>query len=167
MTTRAPKEIGYVVPLSGITRGFTVCVTRYPSGRLLPAPRTILDTSGDKPRPFASVLAALDALALWKAGPRAVKPLRPTDSVDLAAPESLADESREAFRDGFVGKLAIHPRQIAPINEAFQASAAQLDWARRVLAAFAAHPHAGAFNLDGQMIDQPHLRLARRLCGEG
>lgn len=99
MTTRSPKEVGYVVPLSGITRGFTVCVTRYPNGRLLPAPRTILDTSGDKPRPFASVLAALDALALWKAGPRAVKPLRPTDSVDLAAPEPVAKRVLRVARE--------------------------------------------------------------------
>ena len=106
------------------------------------------------------------SLCLFAAAAAGVRPID-TVCVDLSAPEALAGESREAFRDGFVGKLAIHPRQIAPINEAFQASAAQLDWARRVLAAFAAHPHAGAFNLDGQMIDQPHLRLARRLCGEG
>jgi citrate lyase subunit beta/citryl-CoA lyase len=42
----------------------------------------------------------------------------------------------------------------------------QLQWARAVIAAFAAHPGAGTLRLDGKMIDRPHLRLARRLLGE-
>lgn len=106
------------------------------------------------------------SLCLFAAAAAGVRPID-TVCVEISAPEILANESREAFRDGFVGKLAVHPRQIAPINEAFQASESQLNWARRVLAAFAENPSASAFNLDGQMIDQPHLRLARRLCGEG
>ena len=55
------------------------------------------------------------------------------------------------------------PAQLAPINEAFTPSATQKEWASRVVAAFEANPAAGALNLDGQMIDVPHLRLANRI----
>ena len=61
--------------------------------------------------------------------------------------------------------MAIHPAQLAAINEAFSVSAAERDWAERVLAAFAANPEAGTLALDGKMIDKPHLVLARRLLG--
>lgn len=95
------------------------------------------------------------------AGVRAID----TVCVDLDAPQLLSDESAEAFRDGFSGKMAIHPRHVESINQAFSPDEAQLDWARRVLQAFAEHPRAGALRLDGKMVDLPHLRLARRLCG--
>lgn len=87
-------------------------------------------------------------------------------SVSLRDTELVAQEAREGFRDGFVGKMAIHPAQIEPINEAFTPSAEHREWASRVVAAFDAHPGEGAFSLDGQMIDVPHLRLARRLLKE-
>jgi citrate lyase subunit beta / citryl-CoA lyase len=85
-----------------------------------------------------------------------------TDFRDAAG---LKREAEEARRDGFSGKLAIHPDQVAPINEAFQPSAAEIDWARSVVAAFAAAPDAGVINLDGKMIDKPHLVQARRILG--
>ena len=96
------------------------------------------------------------------AGVRAVD----TVCVDLDAPEVLADESREAFHDGFVAKMAVHPRHIAAINLALTPDDSQLRWARAVIAAFAETPAAGALRLDGKMIDRPHLRLARRLLKE-
>jgi len=61
--------------------------------------------------------------------------------------------------------MAIHPAQLAAINEAFSTSAAEREWAERVLGAFAAQPNAGTLALDGKMIDKPHLVLARRLLG--
>jgi len=61
--------------------------------------------------------------------------------------------------------MAIHPAQLAPINEAFSTSAEEREWAERVIAAFAANPDAGTLALDGKMIDRPHLTLARRLLG--
>jgi citrate lyase subunit beta/citryl-CoA lyase len=61
--------------------------------------------------------------------------------------------------------MAIHPAQLAVINEAFSVSAAEREWAERVIAAFAANPHSGTLALDGKMIDKPHLVLARRLLG--
>lgn len=75
----------------------------------------------------------------------------------------LARELEEARRDGFSGKLAIHPDQIAPINAAFTPTEAERTYALRVVAAFAATGGAGVASLDGQMIDRPHLIQARRV----
>jgi citrate lyase subunit beta/citryl-CoA lyase len=83
-----------------------------------------------------------------------------TDFRDAAGLQREADEAR---RDGFSGKLAIHPDQVGPINAAFQPSATEVDWARRVVAAFAGAPQSGVINLDGRMIDKPHLVQARRI----
>ena len=78
----------------------------------------------------------------------------------------LKRELADARRDGFSGKLAIHPEQIAPINAAFAPTSAEREHARRVLAAFAAAPGAGVASLDGQMIDRPHLLQAQRILAE-
>lgn len=67
---------------------------------------------------------------------------------------------------GFTGKLAIHPDQLELINAAFTPSAETLARARRVVAAFEAHPGVGALSLDGVLIDGVHLRAAQRLLGE-
>ncbi len=63
--------------------------------------------------------------------------------------------------------MAIHPAQIATINEAFAVSDEERAWARRVVDLFAANPDAGTIALDGKMIDKPHLTLARRLLDLG
>lgn len=83
--------------------------------------------------------------------------------VDFRDAAGLADELEAARRDGFTAKLAIHPEQVAAIQAAFTPSPAQCEWARRVLAAFAAAPQAGVVSLDGRMIDRPHLIQARRI----
>jgi citrate lyase subunit beta / citryl-CoA lyase len=67
-------------------------------------------------------------------------------------------------RDGFGGKIAIHPDQVAVINECFTPTAAEIAHARRVLDLFAANPGAGTLALDGQMLDIPHLRQAERIA---
>jgi citrate lyase subunit beta / citryl-CoA lyase len=84
---------------------------------------------------------------------------------DFKDPEGLKAECLAARRSGFAAKMAIHPAQLAPINEAFSVSAEERHWAERVIAAFAANPDAGTLALDGKMIDKPHLTLARRLLG--
>ena len=81
---------------------------------------------------------------------------------DLAALERRARASR---CDGFVGKLAIHPAQLAPIHAAFSPSDEDIAWARRVIDAFAREPDRGAVALDGRMVDRPHLRQAERILG--
>ncbi|MET4576243.1 HpcH/HpaI aldolase/citrate lyase family protein [Ottowia thiooxydans] len=88
-----------------------------------------------------------------------------TVCVALRDDERILQESRLAFRDGFTGKLAIHPAQLKPIHAGFVASAKQQDWAARVVAGFEGSPAQGALQLDGKMLDQPHLRLARRILG--
>ena len=82
---------------------------------------------------------------------------------DVAAVERRARASR---RDGFVGKLAIHPAQVAPIHAAFSPSAEEVAWARRVVDALAQSTSAGAVAIDGRMIDRPHLRQAERILGQ-
>jgi citrate lyase subunit beta/citryl-CoA lyase len=77
--------------------------------------------------------------------------------------DGLADECREARRDGFSAKMAIHPAQVPVINEAFTPSDAALAHARTVVEAFAENPDAGVVGIAGQMIDRPHLRQAERL----
>ncbi|MWB78820.1 CoA ester lyase [Pseudooceanicola sp. 216_PA32_1] len=72
-------------------------------------------------------------------------------------------EAREARRDGFGAKAVIHPKHVAPVNAAFTPTEEELAWARKVLAAFAADPDAGVVRIDGQMIDKPHERAARKI----
>ncbi|WP_121117464.1 HpcH/HpaI aldolase/citrate lyase family protein [Croceibacterium ferulae] len=75
----------------------------------------------------------------------------------------LARIAAASYADGFAGMLAIHPDQVPIINAAFSPSPEQLAEARAIIAAFEAEPGAGAVQLDGRMLDQPHLVLARRL----
>lgn len=89
-----------------------------------------------------------------------------TVCIDLDNDQVVADESAEARRDGFTGKMAIHPKHIDPINAAFTPSAEEVAWAKKIVEAFAANPNIGAFRLDGKMIDRPHLRAAKRVLGQ-
>jgi citrate lyase subunit beta/citryl-CoA lyase len=77
--------------------------------------------------------------------------------------DGLAAYAARARRDGFVGMMAIHPAQVPIINAAFTSSAEEIAHAEAVVAAFDAHPGAGALSLGGRMIDRPHLVQARRL----
>jgi citrate lyase subunit beta/citryl-CoA lyase len=82
--------------------------------------------------------------------------------VDFRDREGLVRQAEAARRDGFTGKLAIHPDQVDAINAAFTPTQEEIAHARRVIAAFAAAPGAGVVSLDGQMIDRPHWVQARR-----
>jgi citrate lyase subunit beta / citryl-CoA lyase len=84
---------------------------------------------------------------------------------DFRDEAGLAEAAHAAAADGFAGMLAIHPAQVAVINRAFAPDAAALAEARAIVAAFAANPGVGALQIDGRMIDQPHLRQARALLG--
>jgi len=78
-------------------------------------------------------------------------------------PEGLEASCAEARRDGFSGKLAIHPDQVEVINRSFTPSAEEIERAQRIVDLFAAHPGVGTLALDGSMLDLPHLRQARRI----
>jgi citrate lyase subunit beta/citryl-CoA lyase len=71
-----------------------------------------------------------------------------------------------ARRDGFSGKVAIHPDQVAVINECFTPSAEEAAHARRIIALFEANPGVGTLAMDGQMLDIPHLRQAQRIAAQ-
>ena len=82
---------------------------------------------------------------------------------DFRNAAKLREECNDARRDGFLGKIAIHPDQVAVINECFTPSAAEIAHAQAVIDAFAANPGAGTLSLEGKMIDMPHLKQAERL----
>lgn len=77
----------------------------------------------------------------------------------------ISSDAVRAKRMGFGGKLCIHPNQISLVRKAFEPSAAEIDWAKRVVQAdFDAH--GGAVKLDGRMIDRPVVLLAQRTLNQ-
>jgi len=91
--------------------------------------------------------------------------VEPIDTVftNFRDTEGLIRESVAARRAGFTGKIAIHPDQVEPINRSFTPTAEEIEFARRVVAAFSSG--AGTVGLDGKMLDMPHLKQARRVLG--
>lgn len=82
---------------------------------------------------------------------------------DFRNSDGLRRETMDSRRDGFTGRLAIHPAQVPVINEVYTPSTEQIEKAKAVIAAFAAQPGAGAVGIDGKMYDRPHLVRAQRL----
>jgi citrate lyase subunit beta/citryl-CoA lyase len=105
------------------------------------------------------MVRSLVLLAAHARGVAAIDTLH-ADFRDLDGLARVADESRA---DGFTGMLAIHPAQVAVINRAFTPTEAEIAEARAIVAAFAASPDAGVLQMEGRMVDQPHLEQARRL----
>jgi citrate lyase subunit beta/citryl-CoA lyase len=91
--------------------------------------------------------------------------VQPVDGVfqDYRDDDGLKREAEAAAREGFAGKLAIHPAQVPVINAAFTPSADDVRHAEAIVAAFEAQPDAGVLSVDGKMIDRPHLVQARRV----
>lgn len=86
-------------------------------------------------------------------------------SVNLSDTTQMGVDAARSRRLGFGGKLCIHPAQIDVVNAAFLPSADEVQWARRVIAAFAASRDA-ATAVDGKMIDKPVVDRARRILTE-
>jgi len=93
----------------------------------------------------------------------AAVPAIDTVFVDFRNHAGFRRECEEACRDGFVGKMAIHPAQVPIINEVFTPSADAIAHAQTVVAAFAAAPGAGVVGIGGVMYDRPHLARAKQL----
>jgi citrate lyase subunit beta/citryl-CoA lyase len=91
--------------------------------------------------------------------------VQPVDGVfaDFRDDEGLRAESEAARREGFTGKLAIHPAQVPIINAAFTPSEEDIRHAEEIVAAFEAQPNAGVLSVGGKMVDRPHLVQARRV----
>jgi len=101
-------------------------------------------------------------LCLFTAVSAGVQPID-TVFIDFRDLDGLRAEAAAAARDGFTGKLAIHPDQVPIINAAFTPSQREIDHARDIVAMFAASPGAGVISLNGRMYDRPHLTRAERV----
>ena len=90
---------------------------------------------------------------------------QPVDGVfaDFKDEKGLKAQAEAARREGFTGKLAIHPAQVPVINAAFTPSGEDVRHAEEVVAAFEAQPAAGVLSVGGKMVDRPHLVQARRV----
>jgi citrate lyase subunit beta/citryl-CoA lyase len=108
------------------------------------------------------MVRALTLFAAHAAAVAAIETVYPA----IADEAGLAAYVARARRDGFTGMMAIHPSQVAAINEGFAPTPAEIERARRIVDAFATQPGAGALSLDEQMIDAPHLKLALRMLGD-
>jgi citrate lyase subunit beta/citryl-CoA lyase len=82
--------------------------------------------------------------------------------VDFRNESGLRRECEEARRDGYTGKMAIHPAQVPVINEVFTPTPQAVARARAIVAAFATQPGTGVVGVDGVMYDRPHLERAKR-----
>lgn len=109
--------------------------------------------------PPYQVARALTLFAAHAAGAPAIETVYP----DIRDEAGLAAYAARGARDGFSGMMAIHPAQVAAINAAFTPTPDQVAQAQRIVDAFAAAPDAGALQVDGRMVDAPHLASARKL----
>jgi citrate lyase subunit beta/citryl-CoA lyase len=119
---------------------------------------TAREADGSLTAPYQTV-RSLALFAAHAAGVPAIETVYPAFKDE----QGLADYAMRARRDGFSGMLAIHPAQLAAIHAAFTPSKDEIAWARRVVEAFDKNPDSGALQVDGQMMDAPHLKLANRI----
>lgn len=119
---------------------------------------TAVDARGGWLPPY-ELVRSLCLLAAAAAGVLALDTVY-TDYTDL---DGLARSAAAAERDGFVGKLAIHPDQVEILHRTFQPTADAVGAARAVVAAFAAANGTGVVALGGRMLDRPHLLRAQRV----
>lgn len=103
------------------------------------------------------MVRAMVLIAAKAAGVDAIETLH----ADFRDAKGLERVARAAQREGFSGMLAIHPDQVETINAAFTPSSADIEHAKKVVAAFA--NGAGVASLDGKMLDQPHLKQAKHV----
>ncbi|MDL2280914.1 CoA ester lyase [Selenomonadales bacterium OttesenSCG-928-I06] len=84
---------------------------------------------------------------------------------DLNDEEGLIKESQNARQIGFTGKFALHPKQVAPINQAFSPSEKEVEYATKVVAAFkkAEEENLGVITVDGRMVDPPVVKKAQQI----
>lgn len=158
-TARAPFALGDfagagLTRLAGLTWGAEDLATAVGAS-------TNRDESGEWALTYRMV-RSLTLLAAHAAGVPAIDTLY----VDFRDEDGLRASCRAARAEGFGGRIAIHPAQVAAINAGFMPSAEDVAHARRVVDAFAAMPGAGAVGLDGKMVDIPHLRQAQQVLAQ-
>ncbi len=148
---RLGEYAGASLPLAGLTWG----------AEDLPAAigaTTAREADGSYTAPY-QLARSLTLFAAHAAGTAAIETVYP-DFRDL---DGLAAYAARGQRDGFTGMMAIHPAQLPVINAAFTPSEQDIARAQAIVDLFAANPGAGALQLDGKMVDAPHLKAAQAL----
>ena len=158
IATETPAAIFTLGTYGGVTR--RLCGLTW-GAEDLPAAigaTTAREADGSYTAPY-QLARSLTLFGAHAAGVLAIETVYP-DFRDL---DGLAAYAARGRRDGFTGMMAIHPAQVLVINAAFTPSDTEVAHAHRIVAAFADNPGAGALQLDGRMIDAPHLKAAERL----
>ncbi|MBR2172282.1 CoA ester lyase [Sphingopyxis sp.] len=119
---------------------------------------TSREADGSYTSPY-EVARAMTLFAAHAAGAAAIDTVFPA----IKDEAGLAAYAARARRDGFTGMMAIHPSQVEPINAAFTPSADEAARAQAIVDAFAANPGAGVLQVDGKMVDAPHLKQAKHI----
>lgn len=114
---------------------------------------------------WLSPLQLAQTFCLVKARDLAIQPID-TVYADIKNMDGLRHECLAAKQMGYTGKLAIHPAQLEIINEVFTPSTEEIEYAQRLVELFSDNPSSGALQLDGKMVDIPHLRAAERLLSQ-
>lgn len=117
---------------------------------------TSREADGSYTAPY-QLARSLTLFGAHAAGVPAIETVYP-DFRDL---DGLAAYAARGRRDGFTGMMAIHPSQVAVINAAFTPSLEERAHAQKIVDLFAANPGAGALQMDGKMVDAPHLKAAK------
>ena len=164
----APGTIGVIALVTETAASLHAMDYRAAPARLLALCFGAEDLSADlgvAPRSgmrYAAPVVAARAATLLAAAAAGL-PALDTPWPDPRDAAGLATEAAEAARDGFAGKLCIHPDQLTQVANAFTPAPDQVRWAEQVRDGFASRPQSGVFLLDGKMIDRPHLKLAERI----
>ena len=119
-------------------------------------------TNREDGRAWTSPYMLARNLCLFTAAAANAQPID-TVFVNFRDEEGLRQECRTAARDGFTGKMAIHPNQVAVMNEVFTPSAEEILLSEELIALFADNPEAGALTHRGQMVDRAHVARAERI----
>ena len=122
---------------------------------------TAREPDGSYTAPY-QLARSLTLFGAHAAGVEAIETVFP----DIKNTDGLAAYAARGRRDGFTGMMAIHPAQIPVINQAFTPSEPELAHAQKIVDAFAAAPDAGVLQIDGKMVDFPHLKQARRILAQ-
>lgn len=121
-------------------------------------------TNRDQNGNFLPPFELVRTLCLVKARELGVQAID-TVFTEIGNTQGLEAECASARGIGYTGKLAIHPSQVDAINRAFSPTEDEIVQAKKIVALFEANPGRGALQLDGKMVDIPHLKLAKRLLG--
>ena len=118
------------------------------------------EADGSFTQPLA-LARSMTLFAAHRAGVAAIDTVFPA----IKEEDRLSDYAARARRDGFTGMMAIHPDQVRVINAAFTPTSDEIERAETIVRAFADNPGAGVLQIDGKMVDAPHLKQAVHLLG--